>query len=102
MYKPEQVGVKTIQAFPIDFSQYDELQRAGWKLIRSFSDRARAKADCKPWDSFEPFIFGWIALNSWASCVTGSEGDKEQLNALMLDRELNARFGSLRQETEFQ
>lgn len=103
LYKPERAQVRTISTLPIDFHRYEELQRAGWKLIRSLSDRASRQAGCEPEESFEPFIFGWIALNGWASCVTGVEkGDTPYLGAMMLDPELNRRFSALREQPEFQ
>jgi hypothetical protein len=103
LYKPDQAQITTIPALPVDFQQYEQLQRAGWKVIRSLSDRATREADCTPGESFEPFIFGWIALNGWASCVTGADmGDKPYLTAMMLDSELNRRFNLLRDEAEFQ
>ena len=103
LFKPEQAQVRTIPVLPVDVHQYDELQRAGWKLIQSLSDRASRQADCDPEESFEPFIFGWIAVNGWASCVTGVEkGDTPYLKAMMLDQELNRRFNALREQPEIQ
>jgi hypothetical protein len=103
LYKPDQIQRRTIHTLRVNIHEFEQLQSAGQRLVRSFFDRAREKLMCQPEDSFEPSIFGWIALNSWASCVTGSnEADRPYLNALMLDRELNQRFSVLLEQPEFQ
>jgi hypothetical protein len=102
LYNPKQAETKTISVPRVNFRDFDELQHDGRRLIQSFADRSRDRAACRPEDSFEPFIFGWIALNSWASCVTGSEEERAYLKALMLDIELNRRFDSLLEATDFQ
>ena len=84
-YQPEQWQNKTMFAPRINLHDFDELPGGGWQVIRSFSERARSKPECQPEDSFEPFIFAWIALNSWASRVTGSDTDRPYLNPMMLD-----------------
>jgi hypothetical protein len=102
LYPPEEAPKNTIKVAQVNFDEFDQLQGGGRELIRSFFVRARSQSQCQPQDSFEPFIFGWIALNSWASCVTGVDnGDTPYLNALMLDRELKQRFGRLLDADEF-
>ena len=75
-----------------DRSRFVGLHAEGRRLITSWAGRASDQARCDDTDSFEPFIFGWIAVNGWASCVTGKEGDWACLDAVMIDNELNCRF----------
>jgi len=53
--------------------RFEELHPEGQKLIHGWAERAVAQSDCAERDSFEPFIFGWIALNGWACCVTAED-----------------------------
>jgi hypothetical protein len=99
--KAPEEHVRTISVWAVNFEEYEQLGPIGSQIVRAFCKRATDKADCAPEESFEPFIFGWIALNSWASCVTGTESDEEYRTALVLDRELNARFGSMCEQPDF-
>jgi hypothetical protein len=71
------------------------LHREGRKLIQGWAERAAAQVDCAERDSFEPFIFGWIALNGWACCVTVEDRDSDYLDALLLDSDLDREFKEL-------
>ena len=75
--------------------RFQELHQEGRKLIQSWAERAAAQFDCAERDSFEPFIFGWIALNGWACCVTAEDRDSDYLDALLLDADLNREFQEL-------
>jgi hypothetical protein len=75
--------------------RFQELHQEGRKLIQGWAERAAAQSDCAEQDSFEPFIFGWIALNGWACCVTAEDRDSDYLDALLLDEELNREFKEL-------
>lgn len=75
--------------------RFDELHAEGRKLIQDWANRATAQIKCSDQDAFEPFIFGWIALNGWATCVTGKDLDYEYLDALMLDADLARQFNDL-------
>jgi hypothetical protein len=76
----------------VDCSRFDLMLPEGQTFINRWAQRAIDRAGCRDNQSFEPFIFGWIALNGWASCVTGSESDQAIVNSLMLDPDLNLRF----------
>jgi hypothetical protein len=75
--------------------RFQELHQEGRKLIQSWAERAAAQFDCAERDSFEPFIFGWIALNGWACCVTAEDRDSDYLDALLLDADLDRGFKEL-------
>ncbi len=99
--KSDKGQVRTVALLPVNLYEFEELGAIGSRVIRAFSSRAKHGADCRPEECFEPFIFGWIALNGWASCVTGTDFDRDYLKALMLDRELNNRFSSVRDGADF-
>lgn len=75
--------------------RFEELHQEGRKLIQGWAERAAAQVDCAERDSFEPFIFGWIALNGWACCVTAEDRDSDYLDALLLDSDLGRGFKGL-------
>ena len=75
--------------------RFEELHQEGRKLIQGWAERAADQFDCAERNSFEPFIFGWIALNGWACCVTAEDRDSDYLDALLLDADLNREFKEL-------
>jgi hypothetical protein len=76
----------------VDRGHYAALHRDGRELIRGWLERAGAQPQT---DSFEAFIYLWIAFNAWASCVTGLDRDDQWQQALSADRELGASFQRL-------
>jgi hypothetical protein len=74
---------------------FEALHHHGRRLILSWLKRAWDMRDCADDDTFEPFIYAWIAFNGWAACVTGLDRDRAWLDALMLDQALIDRFDSL-------
>jgi hypothetical protein len=66
----------TNPASSLDWWRYDVLHRDGKHLIDSWFMRAYERAGCADKESFEPFIFCWIAFNAWASCVTQEDSDR--------------------------
>ena len=75
--------------------RYETLHQDGRQLIQGWFERAAENRDCPPDESFEPFIFLWIALNAWASCVTLRDTDRAWRDALGSDRMLSERFSAL-------
>jgi hypothetical protein len=78
-------------------SRYSNLHSKGRSLISSWLKRAWEQRDCNEEDSFEPFIFSWIALNGWAACITHLDRDRNWIDALSLNQEISAKFQSLLQ-----
>lgn len=78
-----------------DLGRFERLHRDGRRLILSWFRRARRKRHCEPKDSFEPFIFTWIAFNGWAACVTELDGDRQWLDALSLNQTMCDDFARL-------
>jgi hypothetical protein len=76
----------------VDPYRFQELHFDGRSLILDWAGRAVAQTECADRDSFEPFIFGWIALNGWATCVTGEDLDFQYLDALISDSNLAREF----------
>ncbi|MEO6964350.1 MAG: hypothetical protein ABI076_00465 [Acidobacteriaceae bacterium] len=76
----------------VDRSRFGQLHAEGRKLIEGWIERATRQIECSNEDSFEPFIFAWIAFNGWASCVTGQDHDRDYLDALTLDADLDRAF----------
>jgi hypothetical protein len=71
----------------------------GRHLIQGWYERARA-AHGKGGDSFEPFIYLWIAFNGWAACVTGRDHDPEWQKALARDERLRTDFEAIMARSE--
>ena len=61
-------------------------------LVRGWLRRGRAATAEPPRESFEPFIFTWIALNAWAASVTGFDNEREWMTALVQSGWLNESF----------
>lgn len=76
----------------VDLGRYDRLHQDGRGLISGWFNRAWEARDCSDDQSFEPFMFGWIAFNSWAACVTGEDTDRRWRDALSINPELAQRF----------
>jgi len=74
---------------------YEYLHDDGKKLIKSWFDKAASHINCAPEDSFEPFIFSWIAFNGWASCLTDEDHDAEIIRKIGNCPNLRKEFGKL-------
>ena len=79
----------------VSFDNYIRLHIEGRRLICGWFNRAWRNRDCSPENSFEPFIFAWIAFNSWGMCVTGYERDVDIIDALAVNQKLNEDFQEL-------
>jgi hypothetical protein len=88
--------VKVLPSKPtLELRRYHALHFEGRRLISGWFDRAWQAKECRPEDSFEPFIFTWFALNGWAACVSGEDQDRAYLKALMCDQTMCQDFDSL-------
>ena len=78
----------------VKLQKFRALHQEGQHLVRGWFDRAYGTqgddAEC-----FEAFIFGWFAVNGWAACVTGQDGDAQYISALGRSPELREQFQSL-------
>lgn len=74
---------------PLEFRRYADLHPDGRALISGWRERALVRGGDS---SFESFIYLWIAFNSWAACVTGSDADHEWQRGLVADPTLNEEF----------
>jgi hypothetical protein len=83
-----------------DFARYAMLHRDGKRLSRGWFRRAVARRVGDAGDSFEAFIFLWIAFNGWAACVTGLDSDTEWRDALTADRRVGEDFARLESAPE--
>lgn len=81
------------QGRQLEFERYSFLRGAGG-VVESLWLRGSSRRDAGPEDSFEPFIYTWIALNAWAECVSGEERDSRWVRALSIDPQLGDRFRS--------
>jgi hypothetical protein len=79
----------------LDFWLYSSLHHKGRQLVGGWFTRAWEARECRPEDSFEPFIFTWFAVNGWAACVTGVDQDRAYLDALMCDQKMCQDFARL-------
>ena len=69
--------------------------RTGRRLIRGWFERAIEQRNCDAEESSEPFVFAFIALNGWASCVTTFDQGTAWRNALTLDKRIGEDFSRL-------
>ena len=84
----------------VNFDNYEFLHEDGKRLVIGWFDRAYKYRNCPPEMSFEPFIFAWIAFNSWGMCVTGYEHDRDIIDALAVSRKLSKDFDELMDESK--
>jgi hypothetical protein len=87
----------------VNLSQYRNLHPEGQKLISDWFKRAWDMRDCQSKDSFEPFIFAWIAFNGWAACITKLDyerGSSGWLDALMLNPNIPQSFTGLVEDSQ--
>lgn len=79
----------------VQLSRYEVLPVESRTLIQGWFNRAWEKRSCNDADSFEPFIFCWIAFNAWGACVTRQERDYQIRNELSRCEALNDKFDAL-------
>ncbi len=79
----------------VDFSRFRRLHPWGSRLIHSWFDQAWESRNCTAEQSFEPFIYAWMAFNGWAACVTEVDIDSQWRKILMHDELLQNRFATL-------
>jgi hypothetical protein len=75
--------------------RFAALHPDGRRLVDEWYRRAEAGLAAGQQDSFEPFIYLWIAFNAWSACVTREERDTAWRDALISDRSICATFDEL-------
>lgn len=63
-------------------NRFHMLHQDGRQLVVHWFDLAYEQRHADPAESFEPFIFAWIAFNGWASCCTELDQDRQMVGAL--------------------
>jgi len=76
----------------VEFENYAGLHPEGRNLIFDWFQRAWTERNCSEEDSFGPFIFVWFAFNGWAPCVTDKDSDRDIIDALAADPQINSDF----------
>jgi hypothetical protein len=84
----------------LNLNRFTLLHPDGRRLITGWFRRAWEKRQCEAEDSFEPFIFAWIALNGWAACITGLDRDQDWRDALTLSEIICEDFERLVADSE--
>jgi hypothetical protein len=69
-------------------------------IIRGWFERAEHSLRRRPDHYFEPFIYGWIAFNGWASCCSKEERDMAIIRSLGSDRRLCTEFIAMRENND--
>lgn len=77
----------------VNTANFHELHPEGKTLIFQWFKKGSAEPTYMDEQSFEPFIYTYIAFNGWAACVTGEDLDRKMINALKSDQELASAFG---------
>ena len=75
-----------------DSHRFDVLHPDGRRLIVHWFKRAYEQRDCDPAESFEPFIYAWIAFNGWAACCTELDQDRQLVEAVSSNPEFVQQF----------
>lgn len=83
-----------------DRDRFELLHHDARRLISHWFTLAHQQVDCDPADSFEPFIYSWIAFNGWASCCTDLDQDRQIIEALSKSTELIRRFEQCMTESD--
>lgn len=89
---PDAVQKALAHATGTTLGDYVALHDQGRGLIHGWFQRAWDARDCTAENSFEPFIFAWIAFNGWAACVTKLDADGLMVRALSMKPELSQTF----------
>jgi len=84
----------------IQHERYQYLHPHGRRLISGWFGRALDLLDAGQEECFEGFIFAWIAVNAWASCVTGLDIDIAIIRTMMIDPILNNYFEQMVQRED--
>lgn len=79
---------------PLNFNNYTYL-RGARNVVESLWARGFSGVEARPEDSFEPFIFTWIALNAWGECVSSEQTDAGWVRAVSCDVPLGTQFDAL-------
>lgn len=82
------------RARPLQLQKHRQLHADGQRLIFSWFEHAWARRDAEE-ATFESFVFAWISVNAWASCVTEEDQDWKYMRGLTGDRGLHDQFESL-------
>lgn len=81
--------------FSIDRAMFGYLTD-GKAIVRRWSERAsRSLDERRPNQSFEQFIYAYIALNGWAACCSGTDTDQFQVETMAADTLMEAEFQEL-------
>jgi hypothetical protein len=80
--RPPCPGSRPASALKVNLAAYHQLQPDGQRLIRGWFRRASHMADDPRGDTFEAFIFAWIAYNGWAACCSDEDSDAVQNDAM--------------------
>lgn len=67
---------------PANLENFTYLHLKGRDLVLGWFDKAWRVKECQDQDSFEPFIYCYIAFNSWAACVTEKDRDRDIIHDL--------------------
>ncbi len=83
-------------AGPVDRSLFHMLHPEGRRLITRWAERGSGVPDsADASDYFEGFIYLWFAVNGWGACVTGTDRDREWVDAVAGDEEIARPFADL-------
>ena len=86
---------------PLNWVRYEVLHRDGKNLIDTWFARANNKACCTAKESFEPFIYCWIAFNAWASCVNGEDRDAKMVRKVVNCTDMRNAFMTIYDQNTF-
>lgn len=89
--------VRASERQPLQLKKHTHLHPDGSTLITSWFQKAWQQRDNAD-RTFETFIFAWMSVNAWASCVTGEDQDREYMRRIKEDRGLRELFLRVIQE----
>lgn len=77
-------------ARPLNRSRFQDLRIR--EIVRHWHEQGHKGVENPDQNCFEAFIYTWIALNAWGESVTDAEHDKDWVQDLAHDPELNRKF----------
>lgn len=98
LYSPTQV--QTIQGFALDITQFqNHFLGVGNVCLDWLRQSDEAYRDDE--DPFKAFIPLWVAFNGWYGCISDRDQDRQQIESLCLDPQINIIFQDLLNEQSF-
>jgi hypothetical protein len=82
-----------------NLARFDQAHLDARHIVQEWRDRAYQEEQAGPAQLPIALVFGWLAFNGWAMCVTRANNDADCIRHLAADVVLARRFGDMRQHS---